>query len=156
MGSAGGVMMAVCLLAGAFIIMSYPVVKIIGWWLEGGIEPLHAILAIGLYMALAISVVVAPSGLKIVVLILLLISAVMLPVFGEVSDRVQNKAINDNRIQSYARALEENPMNAAARIALAEELYKRGEREQAEEHMRWTLQQFPGLAGRINPVLETW
>src|SRR5207248_1021029 len=98
----------------------------------------------------------APSGLKIVLVGVLVISAVLTPVFGQVSDRVQLDRMDDNKVTQYSRVLEQNPMNHAARIALAEALYKRGDLDLAIEHLGWTLQQSPTLSFRIRPQLESW
>jgi hypothetical protein len=64
--------------------------------------------------------------------------------------------MEDAQFQQYVRVLEQDPMNPVARMAVAEELYRRGDREQAIEQMEWVLQQFPRLSPRIIPTLEFW
>lgn len=152
----GAAVLVVYLFAAALIIASIPVVKLIGWWVEGAIEPILALVGILLYIALLGGVIGAPSGLKILILIVLIISAVLTPLFGQISDQAQNARLEAFRVQQYAEALERNPMDAAARIALAEALHKRGELDRAIEHLAWTLQQFPALSLRVWPQLESW
>jgi len=140
----------------ALIIASYPVIKMIGWWADGGAEPILAVVSIFLYLALIGAMMVAPAGVAIAIFIAIVASAIMVPHFGQMSENAQNARILEERLQQYAAALERNPRDAAARIALAEALYKKGERDQAIEHLAWTLQQFPALSLRIRPQLESW
>jgi hypothetical protein len=64
--------------------------------------------------------------------------------------------MGDRQYQSYVEALERNPMDPVARVAIAETLYKRGETDQAIEQMEWVLQQFPKLSTTKKPRLESW
>src|SRR5205085_12241162 len=109
-----------------------------------------------MYFVLIIMAASAPAALAMLIFVIILVSAILAPVFGKASDHVQLARIESNRMEQYARALEENPMNPAARIALAECLYKRGEVEHAIEHMTWTLGQFPSMSMRVRPQLESW
>jgi tetratricopeptide (TPR) repeat protein len=140
----------------ALLIASYPVIRLISWWMDGGAEPILALCAIFLYMALVVLAAGAPRPIAILVLVIIILSSLLLPYFGKVSEQKQNRRIDDEFIESYSRALEENPMNPAARIALAEALHKRGDLDQAIEHLSWTLQQFPKIAIIHRGQLDTW
>lgn len=156
MPGAGEAVFGVSLIAMALIVASFPIIKLMGWIAEGAVETPVALLGILLYLALIVGVMGGPSTVKILLVIVLVISAVLTPVFGQVSDQMQHKHMDDEQISAYARALEQNPMNHSARMGLAEALRKRGDLDQAIEHMAWTLQQAPGLGFRIRPQLDTW
>ena len=144
-------MLLICLLCG-----SYPVIKLIGWWMDGGVEPLLACMGIMLYVVLLMSVTMLPFVLAIPIILVILASSIMMPYFGKVVEHADLRKIANEEMDRYGRALEENPMNHAARMGLAELLHKRGELDQSIEHMEWTLQQAPSLSFRIRPQLEGW
>lgn len=151
------VIIAVYMFAGAMIVASIPILKLIGWWIEGSIEPGMALFAILLYVGLLAMIIGAGSvALGLIALLVILASAILMPYIGQITEQAQRKHIEDDRLQSYIRALEQNPMDPVARIALAEALYKRGETDQAIQHMEWTLQQFPRLSPRIRTQLASW
>lgn len=152
----GDAIMSVSITLAALLVASYPVIKMIGWWMEGGAEPLLAAVSIFMYFVLIVMAASAPSSLAILIFCVILASAIFAPIIGRVSDHTQLARMETDRMERYARALEENPMNPAARIALAEGLYKRGDAEHAIEHMEWTLSQFPAMSMRIRPQLESW
>jgi len=140
----------------ALIVASYPIIKMIGWWMDGGAELLLAIISIFMYLTLVAFTMAAPAGIAILIFVIIVVSAIAAPIYGQMSEQVQHNRIDNDRLTAYARALEENPMNAAARMALAEALYKKGQMDLAIEHMEWTLQQFPALGMRIRPELDSW
>jgi len=140
----------------ALLIASYPVIRLIGWWMDGGAEPALAISAICLYMALVVLAAGAPRPVALLILVIIVLSSLLLPYFGQITEHRQNRRIDDELIESYSRALQENPMNPAARIALAQALYKRGDLDQAIEHLSWTLQQFPKLSTLHRGQLDSW
>lgn len=152
----GDAFFAVTMLLGCLLFGSYPVLKLIGWWADGGVEPLMAAMAIFLYLVILVSVTFLPPALAILLLLVIIASAVLMPVLGQVSEDRQNQRILDEQMQRFAGALQENPMNHAARLGLAEALHKRGEVDRAIEHMEWVLQQSPALAMRVRPQLDTW
>jgi len=152
----GEVFMTVVMITAGLIISAYPIIKLIGWMSDGGVEPIVAICGIFLYLCLVVSIMGAPSAGKIVILLIILISAILMPLLGKVSDDLQNKKIVDTNFNHLASAVERDPMNAPARLELARLLRKRGELDLAIEHMEWTLQQFPRLDYRIKTELETW
>ena len=140
----------------ALIVASFPVVKMIGWWIDGGAEPLLALVSIMLYFALIGFAMAAPPVIAGIIFVIIVISAVATPVMGQVSDRVQLQRMEDRRLEQYARVLEGDPLNAPARMGLADCLYKKGEIDQAIEHMSWTLERFPTLGFSIKPKLDSW
>jgi hypothetical protein len=152
----GGEIIGVCMGAAALIIASVPVIKLLGWWFDGLIDGAPAVAGIFLYVVLIASVIAAPSALKVVILLALLASAVAMPVLGQISQDLQNSQLEDNRLRQYALALERNAHDPVPRVALAEALHKRGETDQAIEHMTWVLQQFPKLAVYHAAQLESW
>ncbi|MBM3493224.1 MAG: hypothetical protein FJX72_02715 [Armatimonadetes bacterium] len=152
----GEAIVGVSLVAFALILDSIPVIKLIHWGIDGGVEPGLVVVALFLYLALIVSVMAGPSLVKIGAVILILVSAVLVPLFGTVAGEVEIKQMEDERLQSYASALDRNPMDPVARIALAEELEKRGDVEQAIEHMEWVLREFPRLAFQHQRTLDTW
>ncbi|HXG23652.1 MAG TPA: hypothetical protein VNJ09_03780 [Chthonomonadales bacterium] len=141
----------ICLIAGAF-----PALRLGAMVMEGAIEPFLAVVGIFLYLVLLFAVLFVPSVIGFVILICVVASAALLPYLTEMAEAAGNVRIEEDKIHRYARALEENPMNHVARLALAEALYKRGELDRAIEHMTWTLQQAPSLAFRITPQLDAW
>lgn len=155
-GGTGGAFINVGLAVMCLIVAAYPVIRMIGWWIDGGAEPLAAILSIAMYFVLIAWAMMAPMGLGIAIFLVILASAILTPFIGQAADTLGNKRIEDERLEAYARALEQDPMDPVARIALAEALYKRGEVTQAIEHMNWTLEQFPRLGSRIRPTLDDW
>lgn len=140
----------------ALLIAAYPMLRLIGWWMDGGAEPILALSAICLYMALVVLAAGAPRPIALLVLVTIILSSLLLPYFGKISEQRQNRRIDDQFIESYSRALQENPMNPAARIGLAEALHKRGDLDQAIEHLSWTLQQFPKLSTLHRGQLDSW
>ncbi len=152
----GEAMMGVFLVVAALIVASVPIYKLMGWWVEGAVEPILAGVGMALYIALIGGVMGAPSAINVVLIVVLVISAALTPIFGQVSDRVQMGRIDDHRLHSYSRALEDDPMNHPARMGLAEALYKKGDLDSAIEHLSWTLEQAPKLSMRIRPQLDSW
>lgn len=151
-----GVVVGVYLFVLALIIAAIPVVKLIGWWMDGGADGGLVAVAIFLYVAMLAGVITAPTGFGVFLLLLIVASAIAMPLLGQASDAVQLKQINDSQYRSYAEALERNPMDPVARVAIAEALYKRGETDQAIEQMEWVLQQFPKLAITKKGKLDFW
>ena len=152
----GEAMMGVFLVVAALIVASVPVYKLVGWWVEGAVEPILAAVGIALYISLIGGVMGAPSAIKIVLVVILVVSAALTPIFGQVSDKVQIDRMAEQKIHSFSRVLEADPRNFPARMALAEALYKKGQLDTAIEHMQWTLEQSPKLSMRIRPQLESW
>jgi hypothetical protein len=138
------------------ILAAIPIVKLIHWAIDGGVDVGLVIIAIFLYIALLASVMAGPSIVKVAALLLILVSAVAMPVLGGAAAQVEMKQMDDERIHSYAAALERNPMDPVARIALAQELEKRGDLDQAIEHLEWVLKEFPRLAFQHQRTLDTW
>jgi hypothetical protein len=155
-GGPGDAVLTVGMLAFGLIVGSYPAIKMFHWYMDGGIEGIHAAIAIMLYVVLLISVTIVPAPLAIAILAIIFLSAVMSPVLEKLHEDSQHKKIYDERMASYARALEENPHNHAARMALAETLHRQGKLDQAIEHMEWVLGQSPALGFRIKPQLDGW
>lgn len=152
----GTAIFTVMICLAALLVASFPIIKMIGWWIEGGAEPLQAMLAIFMYLALIAWSMAAPAGIAVLIFLIILFSAIAAPVLGTVSDQAQLRRMDDERLRQYAVALERNPRDPAARMALAEALHKKGEVDQAIEHMTWTLQEFPSLGMRIKPELAMW
>jgi len=145
------VLLLVCLLVGAV-----PVVRLIHWWLDGGIEGGLALAALFLYAIAFVGITLLPMELALVLVALVAVSAAAIPVLGRLNEQHENTRLEEYKLQQYSLALEQNPLDAPARLGLAELLYKRGDLDQAIEHMEWTLRQYPGLALRIKPELESW
>lgn len=144
-------MLAACLIAGA-----YPMVKLIGWWIDGGIDSGLAVLALFMYLVLILGATMLPPAMGVLIILLIASSAIVLPYVGKLAEEHDSKRIEQENYDRYAAALERNPRDAAARMALAECLYKRGELDLAIEHMSWTLKEFPALSFRIKPQLDSW
>ncbi len=155
-GGTGGAFINVGLAVMCLIAASYPVWRLIGWWIDGGAEPLAAMLSICLYMMLVVAAMVAPMGIGLIIFGVIVVSAIVAPFIGQAAENVGNQRIEDEHLAAYVQALEADPMDPVARIALAEALYKRGEAAQAVEHMTWTLEHFPRLSTRIKPQLDAW
>lgn len=153
---AGDAFIVVALGVGALIVASYPVIRMIGWWIDGGAEPVLAMLSIVLYLVLVASAMAAPPGVAALIFLVILASAVLTPIIGQAHEQAQLKTMDNQAMDRFAQALERNPHDAPARIALAELLHKRGERDQAIKHLTWTLQAFPSLSMRIRPQLDSW
>ena len=155
-GGTGGAFVNVAIAVLCLLVAAYPVVRMIGWWIDGGVEPLAAMLCVAMYFVLIAWTMMAPMEVSLAIFGVILVSALVTPFIGQAADSIGNQRIEDERIVAYIQALERDPMDPVARMALAEALYKRGDAEQAIEHMRWTLEQFPRLHGRIQPVLDQW
>src|SRR4051812_8421517 len=123
----GEVMMSVIMITGGLIISAYPIIKLIGWMADGGVEPIFAISGIFLYLCLVVSIMGAPSAGKVVILLILIVSAILMPLLGKVTEDVQNRQIVDGAFKNLAAAVDQDPMNAPARLELARMLRKRGE-----------------------------
>lgn len=152
----GEVMIGVLMVTAGLIISAYPIIKLIGWALDGGIDPAMAIFGALLYLCLIAGIMGAPGIGKIILLLFLLASAILMPVFGKVNEQVQNTRIEDGKFNQLAAALERDPMDAPVRMEFARMLRKRGELNQAIEHMEWTLNQYPKLGYRVKTELDTW
>src|SRR5258706_12741781 len=93
----------------ALLVASYPVIKMIGWWIEGGAEPLLAMVSILLYMTLVAFAMAAPPAVAGLILFVIVVSAIATPIFGTVNDRVQLQRMDDHRMEAYARVLDGDP-----------------------------------------------
>ncbi len=153
MGAVFGIVGAVTI---SLIIASIPVICLIRWGLDGSVDGSAVFFGVLLYLGLLVAVVAAPSSIGIGLLMILIASAIAMPLLGSASSTVQLKRMQDETLQRYSSALEKDPMDPVARIAVAETLYKRGEMAQAIEHLEWTLQNFPRLSTRLAPQLESW
>src|SRR5260370_42512561 len=109
----------------ALLVASYPVIKMIGWWIDGGAEPLLAMVSIMLYMTLVAFAMAAAPGVAGLILGIIIISAIATPLVCQVSDRSQLQRMDNHKMASFARVLEGDPLNAPARMGLAECLHKR-------------------------------
>lgn len=152
----GEVVVGVCMITCGLVISSYPIIKLMGWIADGGVEPAAGVVAILLYLGLIGAVMAAPTAGKVVLLVLILVSSILMPYFGRVSDNVQNRQMEENAFNQLASAVERDPLNSPARMELARMLRKRGELDLAIEHMEWTLQRFPRLGFRVKSELDTW
>ncbi|MGC8667818.1 MAG: hypothetical protein ACP5VE_06890 [Chthonomonadales bacterium] len=152
----GDAMFAVVTCMFLLLAASYPIIRTIGWWMEGAVEPVLAIVSLGLYLGLIVVAMTTPQPVALAALFAIFASAVVTPILGRAKDQADLRSIEDERFQQYAAALERNPMDPVARIAYAEALYRRGEVDQAIEHLAWTLQQYPRLSFRIRPQLDDW
>lgn len=140
----------------ALILAALPAIRLLHMGIDGQVEMGQVVIGLFLYLVLIVSVAAGPGPLKVAALVLIFLSAVVLPVAGRVAAERDMKRIDDDRLRAYTAALERNPMDPVARIALAEELYRRGDVQQAIEHMEWTLQQYPRLAVQHQTTLDTW
>ena len=155
-GSAGEAMIAVCLIVAALVVASYPVIKFIGMWMEGEVEGAHAGFGILLYICLIAGVMGAPGPGKVILVLFIVASAVMLPTFMQVSDTIQINRMEDDSFAILQQALERDAMDAPARMELARMLHKRGELDQAIEHLDWILKTWPRLGYRVKAELDSW
>lgn len=138
------------------IIAAIPAVRLVGMAIEGQLDAGPVIIALFLYIVLIAAVASGPGPIKVGALALIVLSAVMLPLAGKVQADRDLARIDDERLRAYADALERNPDDPVARIALAEELAKRGDIQQAIEHMEWTLQTYPKLSRQHQATLQAW
>jgi hypothetical protein len=151
-----GAIPIVYVIALCLIVASIPVIKLVGWIVEGAVDPAMGGLGIAMYVALIAGVMGAPSALKIVLIVVLILSACLMPVIGSVSDTVKLKAMENDEIARCSEVLQRDPNNAPARMGLARALYRNGRLEEAIEHADWLLTAFPGLSPRMKPELDTW
>ena len=152
----GHAVLTVGLVTTALIIAAIPAIKMVGWWLDGGAEPWMAITSIFMYIVLIATMVAVPAWLAFLIFALICISAVAAPLLGKVSDKKQHQKIDDIRVQGWGAILERDPMNHAARIALAEVLHKRGALDLAIQHMEWIIRQSPQMSLRVRPTMDGW
>lgn len=149
-------MFGVILIPLGLVIAAYPLLQIIRWWIDGEIEPGVAVGAIFLYIVLIASVMAGPSPLKLAVLVVLILSTLAMPAMTAIVASRQNQRMEDDRVRAFTTVLERNPMDAVARVALAEELARRERIDEAIEQMEWVLQRFPRLQGSHGYQLESW
>ena len=140
----------------ALIVSSIPMIRMVGWWMDGGAEPGLAVLSIFMYFVLIAMMTASPAWLAILIFALICVSAAAAPILGKVSDKKQHRKIDDVRVQGWGAILERDPMNHAARIALAEVLHKRGEFDLAIEHLAWIIRQSPQMSLRVRPTMDSW
>jgi hypothetical protein len=155
----GDAFMAVTMLLVCALIGAYPIIKMIGWWADGSVDPLLAVVSLFLFGVLAVSATLMPFQVAIVILLLFAGCALAVPILGKANDDLQLKQMEKERIDNYARVLEQEPLNHAARTGLAEALHKRGQPgdlDLAIQHMEWVLQQSPALSFRYKPPLDSW
>lgn len=140
----------------AFIIASFPAIRLLSWWSDGVIEGGHAIVAVSFYIALIAAMHGSPTGVRVLILLLIAGSAIAMPVLARAADRSTNRALDDDRLAAFVRVLETRPEDAAARLAVADELAKRGDYAQAIEHGEWVLRQHPRLSSTVSMRVESW
>src|SRR5438270_12063239 len=99
----GNAIMTVALTVAGLVVASYPVIKMIGWWIEGGAEPLLAMVSIFLYVALVGFAMAAPPGVATLIFVIIVISAIATPLVGQVSDRTQLQRMDNHKMESFAR-----------------------------------------------------
>jgi len=152
----GSAFFGVPLAALALIVAALPLVKLIHLAIDGQIDA--GLVAIGglMYLALIAGVIVGPAPVKVCGVGLIVLSAVFFFLYSQGSAQAGNRVIDDSRFDAYARAVERNPEDPVARIALAEELEKRGDVEQAIQHLEWVLSQHPRLGARHQVTLDMW
>ncbi|MCC6730772.1 MAG: tetratricopeptide repeat protein [Chthonomonadales bacterium] len=152
----GAAILGVYAVALGLIIASIPVVKLIRWWIDGGVDGGLAAAGILLYFGLLAGAMAADSALKVIVVLVLLASAIVGPALESAWSAKQLRRMEDDDLDRYVRVLEGNPEDPVARIALAECLFKRGHIEQAIEHMRWTLERHPRVGHAHRAQLDYW
>lgn len=138
------------------VIAAIPAVRLVHMAIDGQLEFGQVLIALFLYMVLIVAVATGPSAVKIGALLLIIFSAVMMPVLSKASAERDLHRIDEERLQAYVAALERNPRDPVARIALAEELAKRGDLAQAIEHLEWTLAEYPKLSMQHQATLDSW
>lgn len=150
------VFFGVQLAAFALILAAFPIIRLIRMAIDGELDGGMVALVIFLYLALIAAVAAGPSPVKMVALGFVAISLVGLPFLRSVAEARESRRMEDDRLRAYAAALERNPEDPVARIALAEELARRGDLVQAVEHMEWTLREHPKLAAQHQATLDDW
>jgi hypothetical protein len=156
MPGAGEVILLVSLGVGALVIATIPVIKLIGWAIDGGVDPWAAGFGVFLYVCLIAGVMGAPGPLKIFLLAFLVLGAVLTPVLGKASDDVQLARMSSDKFNQLGAILERDPENAPIRIEFARMLRKQGELDRAIEHLQWVLQRYPKLNFQVKAELDTW
>ncbi|MEP6754292.1 MAG: hypothetical protein ABJA67_02235 [Chthonomonadales bacterium] len=154
--NAGDAITAVMMLTACLIFGSLPCIRMIGWWSEGTIDGGMAMIAIMMYIGLLVSATMLPIIYGIVIILVILSSAIMFPIFSQVNDTAQLRSIDKDRLEKYSEALDRNPMDHAARLAYAEALKKEGDIHEALKHMEWLLETVPSLSFRVRPQVESW
>jgi hypothetical protein len=139
-------------IAALFLII--PIHQLIVWWSEAVID--GGVLIGGVLASLLMlgMIVAAPQELRIVALAVVILASVVMPLIGRTNAEADTRQIHDERLDAYIAGLEANPLDPAARIALADELKHRGRLDEAIEHLEWVLQQFPRLHPTVQPRLE--
>ena len=140
----------------ALVLASFPVIRLLNWWSDGSVEGSHAILAGFFYLALVAAMFGSPTIVRALILLLIAGSAIAMPAIARSTDRAANRAMDDERLAGYVRALEANPDDPGARLAVADELAKRGDFAQAIEHGEWVLRQHPRLSSTVRLRVEDW
>src|SRR5436305_15111264 len=95
----GNAIMTVALTVAGLVVASYPVIKMIGWWIEGGAEPLIAMISIMLYLAMIVWMAAAPPAVAIIMFLLIVASAICAPIYGSVADAVQLQRMDDQKLE---------------------------------------------------------
>lgn len=152
----GAAISGVSLFALAMIIAAVPIIKLIGWMIDGAVDTGLAAGSLAMYLVLVALCVSGPSVIKVLALILLLIAALAAPLISKVAADRESDKIESGRKAAVTEALERNPMDPVARIAVAEHLYREGRLEEAIEQIEWVVNQFPKLRARHGYQLESW
>jgi len=140
----------------ALILAAIPAVRLIHLAIDGQLEAGPVLIGLFLYLALIVSVAGGPGPIKVAALALILLSTLLMPLLSGMQAERERRQIDDERFEAYVSALERNPMDPVARVALAEELHKRGDVQQAIAHLEWVLQEFPKLATQHRATLDSW
>ncbi|MCC6443150.1 MAG: tetratricopeptide repeat protein [Armatimonadetes bacterium] len=139
------------------MIAGYPIIHLVGRLIEGEIDILDALFMIGGYVGLVFALIVLPGTLTKMMIFAMLVGSVVL--YPMIMAKVHRDSLHNyevDKMLSYQRTLEQDPKNFAARLFLAESLYRQGQLDEAIRGMEEGLAMHPAASFQEKRKLEGW
>lgn len=132
-----GIAFFVVMVAAFFGVMAGVVFhRIIGWYIEGAMGAVECVAAAGLFLVMAVWIVIAPSIFaKIALVVLLVVLVAALQFLGPQLERRETRKFYDERIEQYRQVIASDRLNLAARIHLVNALEKEGRLDEAIDEL---------------------
>src|SRR5689334_2356463 len=100
----GDAIMSVTIMLVCLLVASFPVIKMMGWWLDGGAEPLLVVVSIFMYFVLIVMAASAVAWMAFIIFGVIAASAVVTPALGKYSNQAQLAKIDNARMDAYRAA----------------------------------------------------
>lgn len=139
------------------ILSALPIIRFVGWWVEGSVSGLELTLLIGTYFGLLMLLFFSNSAwITMMALVLLIFGLFLMPYFGAMLNRKALRKIDEEEMYRARDVLVADPANHLARVVLAEKLHKLGRLDEAIEHLEYAVENSPVISRLERGKLQAW